>query len=158
MNTRYSSKTMMTTKMLMVAAIFASALCTAAATDKPGFVIVQKDDLDFGPDLSKMKTIALHGNPDQPGLYIIRIRFPPGTMSRPHFHDQDRFITVIQGTWYAGTQSTFDPEKTVPIKAGGFMKHPAGAVHFDGAKDEAVIVEIRGMGPVKTTPVQAPKE
>jgi oxalate decarboxylase/phosphoglucose isomerase-like protein (cupin superfamily) len=128
--------------------------CTSfitAATDEHGFVIVQADQFDWGPDLTKVKTVVLQGDPSAPGFYIIRIRFPAGMTSRPHFHNQDRFVTVIQGTWYAGTQATYDMSKTVPIKAGGFMKHPAGAIHFDGAKDEAVIVEIRGMGPVTTT-------
>jgi hypothetical protein len=122
-----------------------------AATDEQGFVILQPDQFDWGPDLSKVKTIVLQGDPSAAGFYIIRIRFPAGMTSRPHFHNQDRFVTVIQGTWYAGTQATYDMNKTVPIKTGGFMKHPAGAIHFDGAKDEAVIVEIRGMGPVTTT-------
>lgn len=27
------------------------------------------------------------------------------------------------------------------------MKHPAGAVHFDGSKGEDAIVQISGMGP-----------
>jgi len=121
-----------------------------AATDEKGFVILQKDDFDWGPDLSKIKTIALHGDPNKAGYYIIRIRFPPGQTSRPHAHDQDRFVTVIQGTWYVGRGTKYDMSTTVPIKSGGFMKHPAGAAHYDGAKDEAVIVEIRGMGPVKT--------
>jgi hypothetical protein len=128
--------------------------CTSsitAATDEHGFVILQPDQFDWGPDPTKVKTIVLQGDPSAEGFYIIRIRFPAGMTSRPHFHNQDRFVTVIQGTWYAGTQTTYDMSKTVPIRTGGFMKHPAGAIHFDGAKDEAVIVEIRGMGPVTTT-------
>ena len=44
----------------------------------------------------------------------------------------------------------FDPAKTTPIKAGGFMLHPAGFHHWDGAKDQEVIVQIIGMGPVQT--------
>ena len=83
----------------------------------------------------------------------MRIRFPAGASSSPHYHSQDRFITVIEGTWYAGTDASHDMNKTVAIPAGGFMKHPAGAVHYDGAKDSAVVVEIRGMGPVTTTRV-----
>lgn len=122
-----------------------------AATDEQGFVILQHAELDWGPDLSKTKTIVLHGDPAAAGFYIIRIRFPAGASSRPHSHSHDRFITVIQGTWYAGRGANYDMNDTVAIKPGGFMKHPAGAVHFDGAKDEAVIVEIRGMGPVTTT-------
>jgi hypothetical protein len=30
------------------------------------------------------------------------------------------------------------------------MYHPAGYHHYDGAKDEDVIVQIMGMGPVET--------
>jgi hypothetical protein len=91
------------------------------------------------------------GDPSKPGIYVYRNRFAPGRMSRPHFHDQDRYVTVIKGTWWTGEGDVFDPNKTVPIKAGGFMYHPAGFHHYDGAKDEEVIVQIMGMGPVKTT-------
>ena len=137
--------------LVIVAALSWSASFGAGTPDSQGFVIVQQADLDWGPDLTKIKTIALQGDPSAPGFYIIRIRFPAGNSSRPHSHDQDRFITVIEGTWYAGVGAEYDMSKTTAIKVGGFMKHPAGAVHFDGAKDDAVIVEIRGMGPVKTT-------
>jgi hypothetical protein len=34
--------------------------------------------------------------------------------------------------------------------AGGMMFHPAGLHHYDGAKEEDVIVQIMGMGPVQT--------
>ncbi len=80
----------------------------------------------------------------------MRVRFSPGVMSRPHSHDRDRHVTVIEGTWHAGTQRSFDPGATVALAPGSFMLHPAGAVHYDGARDEPVIVEIRGMGPVST--------
>ncbi|MFB3104215.1 MAG: cupin domain-containing protein [Pseudomonadales bacterium] len=100
-----------------------------------------------------MRIANLAGNPSEEGLYVMRIRFPAGMFSQPHFHDRDRFITVIEGVWYAGTQAEFDKDNTVALPAGSFMKHPAGGVHYDGAKEEAVIVEIRGMGPVTTTSV-----
>lgn len=45
--------------------------------------------------------------------------------------------------------------KTVPMKAGSFVKHAAGGIHFDGAKDEEVVLQIVGMGPAST--VQAGK-
>jgi quercetin dioxygenase-like cupin family protein len=91
------------------------------------------------------------GDPSKPGMYVYRNRFAPGRTSRPHFHDQDRYVTVIKGTWWTGEGDVFQPDKMVPIKAGGFMFHPAGYHHYDGAKDEEVIVQIMGMGPVKTT-------
>ena len=98
--------------------------------------------------------VVITGDPSKPGIYVLRVRFGPGRMSRPHFHDQDRFITVVKGTWWVSLgpgSEVFDPDKTVPVKEGSFVKHPAGGHHYDGAKDEAVIVQIMGMGPVKTT-------
>jgi quercetin dioxygenase-like cupin family protein len=94
--------------------------------------------------------MVVYGDPAKPGLYAIRRRFKPGEMTRPHYHDQDRLVTVIKGTWYTGEGDVFRPDKTIPIKTGGFMYHPKGFHHYDGAKNEEVIVQIIGMGPVKT--------
>ena len=85
---------------------------------------------------------------------MLRVRFPPGVQSAPHFHDQDRHVTVLEGTWAFGTDASGDCGRTKPLPAGSFAIHPAGAVHFDGAcGDTATVVEITGMGPVTTTPV-----
>ena len=94
--------------------------------------------------------VAVFGDPAKPGLYAIRRRFKPGEMSRPHYHDKERLVTVIKGTWYTGEGDVYDPAKTTPVKTGGFMLHPAGMHHYDGAKDQEVIVQIIGMGPVQT--------
>jgi quercetin dioxygenase-like cupin family protein len=90
------------------------------------------------------------GDPSKPVMYVTRARFAPGAGSRPHYHDQDRYVTVLKGTWWTGTGDVYKPETMRPIKAGGFMFHPAGYHHYDGARDEEVIVQIMGMGPVKT--------
>ena len=66
---------------------------------------------------------------------------------------EDRYGTVIKGTWYTGAGDEFAPDKTIPLKPGSFTKHPAGVHHFDGAKDEEVIVQISGVGPRATIPV-----
>ena len=90
------------------------------------------------------------GNSSQPGMYVIRIRFEAGRGSRPHYHNQDRWVTVIKGTWWTGNTDFYDPDNMTPIREGGLMYHPAGYHHYDGAKDEDVIVQIMGMGPVET--------
>jgi hypothetical protein len=59
-------------------------------------------------------------------------------------------VTVIQGRWYTATGRFYEADKMVAIKTGGMMYHPAGLIHYDGARDEDVIVEIMGMGPVRT--------
>ncbi len=59
---------------------------------------------------------VLVGDPSKPGLYIVLTKWLPNNMSRPHFHPNDRFITVIKGTWWMGTGTTFDPASTVPVR------------------------------------------
>jgi quercetin dioxygenase-like cupin family protein len=90
------------------------------------------------------------GDPAKPGWYVSRTRFAAGSGTRPHYHDQDRYVTVIAGTWWTGAGDVYKPETMVPIKAGGFMFHPAGYHHYDQARDEDVVVQIIGVGPVKT--------
>jgi quercetin dioxygenase-like cupin family protein len=103
------------------------------------------------PDGLGFKTAVVEGDPAKPGLYIIQVKFPPGVMSRPHTHREDRYATVIKGTWYTGEGTEFAPDKTVPLKPGSYMKHPAGTPHFDGAKNEEVILQLAGIGPSQTT-------
>ena len=135
-------------------ALFIAVMC-ATTTRADQFVTLTPDQIEWVEVNDEgLRVAMLAGNPNAEGLYVMRIRFPAGVFSRPHFHDQDRFITVIEGTWFAGTQTEFDKEATVALPAGSFMKHPAGGVHYDGAKDAAVIVEIRGLGPVTTTSVE----
>lgn len=134
--------------------------CSAASgqavrPDAQGFIHVTPDEIAWGGG-SGMQTVVIAGDPSKPGLYAIRVKFPPGVMSRPHFHNQDRYVTVIKGTWWTATgpaADVFNPDKTVPLEAGSFMMHPAGAHHYDGAKGEEVVVQIIGMGPVTTTQV-----
>lgn len=119
-----------------------------------GFEIIQVDEFNWDLNSTELQQIVIHGDPSEEGLYILRARFPAGVTSIPHTHNQDRFVSVIEGTWYAGTDASHDINRTTRIPAGGYMLHPAGAVHYDGANHEApVIVEIRGMGPVVTETV-----
>src|ERR1041384_7231684 len=49
------------------------------------------------------KLAVVRGDPAKPGPYIVLYKWPPHRMSRPHFHPNDRFITVLSGTWWVGT-------------------------------------------------------
>jgi quercetin dioxygenase-like cupin family protein len=136
-----------------VAALVLTASISGAQSSSPALVDstrlrLQADAAEaaFGKEVQ----VTVFGDPAKAGLYAIRRRFKPGEMSRPHYHDKDRLVTVIKGTWYTGEGDLFDPSKTTGIKTGGFMLHPAGFHHWDGAKDEEVIVQIIGMGPVST--------
>jgi len=121
-----------------------------AAVDKDGFVRIMMDEIGFEGDENSPQITLIYGDPEQEGFYLLRARFAPGVFSTPHYHSTDRHVTVIKGTWYTGTGDSFDRDDTVPLSPGSYMMHPAGAVHYDGAKDEEVIVEIKGIGPVTT--------
>lgn len=114
--------------------------------------IVQTDKLEWKdyPGLPGVKFVVIAGNPREAGIYVIRAKFAPHTMSKPHSHPEARYVTVLKGTWWAGVGEKFDPDSTTPIPAGGFAVHTPGKVHYDGAKDEEAIVQIMGMGPSRT--------
>ncbi len=91
--------------------------------------------------------VVLHGDPTKPGPYVTLNRFKPGNFSKPHFHPNDRFITVLKGTWWVATGNKWDKNNMEPMPAGSFVTHFGKQVHWDGAKDEEAWVLIVGEGP-----------
>jgi len=146
-----SFKTRFVMPALGVAAMLAVAPSLSAQSDKD-FQITFPENIVWKDAGHGVKIAVVYGDPSKPGQYVIRAHFPPGVMSSPHFHGEDRHVTVIQGTWNAGKDDSWDPAATVPLKTGSYMFHPAGGVHYDGsAGAEGAIVQIVGMGPSKTT-------
>jgi hypothetical protein len=84
-------------------------------------------------------------------LYGLHQRTKGNHFSRPHFHPNDRYIVVLQGTWWVGSGSKFDPNNTTPMPAGSFITHFGKQVHWDGAKDEDAVLLIMGEGPATAT-------
>ena len=141
-------------KTTVVAVLSCLSLASAALVFAQDPVVrVKPEDLKWTakPEDLGFQQAIVEGDPAKPGLYIIQVKFPPGVMSKPHFHGETRYATVIKGTWYTGAGDVFDPEKTVALKPGSFMKHPQGAHHYDGSKNEEVILQLMGMGPSTTT-------
>ena len=137
-------------------AALAVALAPSAAQTVRDFIRIAPEDVRFKSPLGiGPEQAGLFGDPSKPGLYVIRVRFPPGAHSNPHFHSRDRHATVIKGVWWNGVGEELDFNKAIPMKAGSYVLHPANGVHWDGAGDEEVVVQIIGEGPVETTPVDA---
>lgn len=133
----------------------------AFAAEPDGFRRMVPDDTPWSaadPAALGVRQAVIAGDPKGPGVYVIRVRFPPHVMDHPHFHPNARYVTVLEGTWCAGTGEHFDPKTAVGMPAGSFMYHPARAAHWDGScNDEAVVVQITGEGPAETIQVD-PKE
>jgi mannose-6-phosphate isomerase-like protein (cupin superfamily) len=95
-------------------------------------------------------TATLFGDQSKPGFYVVMNRFQPGTWDQPHYHAYDRYILILSGTWWVDTGMTYDPEKrTVPLKAGTFVVHPARQIHYDGVRPGSgeVTMMVFGQGP-----------
>jgi hypothetical protein len=121
-----------------------------------GIVRIQLDKAKWTPTEGNtlgVETAILEGDPDKPGYYLTVNHFPPGVMSRPHFHPDERHCIVIKGTWYTNTGDVFTTKGAVPLKPGDYMRHPLGSHHFDGALDDDVYVAIAGTGPGGITTV-----
>ena len=128
----------------------------ASAEEKPGFIRITPSEIRWIPIPGGLgaKFAVVLGDPSKPGPYVIRAMFPPHVMDSPHTHPNDRYVTVLSGTWYAGTGPTFDPATATPLPAGSVMFHPGGAAHWDGsAGDDGAVVQITGMGPAPSIPL-----
>ncbi|MGC1901081.1 MAG: cupin domain-containing protein, partial [Pseudolabrys sp.] len=129
------------------AAMFLSGMATiscAAELDPKAVVFKLPDQINWGPG-GNQQTI-LFGHPTKPGLYGVMTKWLVGNQ---HFHPNDRFITVLSGTWWVGSGPDFDPNASVPMPAGAFVTHYGKQVHWDGADAVLLIV---GEGPATITP------
>jgi quercetin dioxygenase-like cupin family protein len=122
--------------------------------DAEGFIVVTPEALAASFSTGTGRQRVLYGNPSQPGLYVVQLVWEPGSGSTPHTHNEARLINVLEGTWYVATGEaarTYNPDGTRPVTAGTFIYEPADGVHYDMSKDERVVVQIMGIGPVRTT-------
>ncbi len=143
---------------LIITGVIAPAV--SGVPDGSGFVRITPAEVHWQdvPGGHGAQQAILLGDPNKPGIYVVRAKFPPYVMDHPHWHPNARYVTVLEGTWYTGTGDTFDLAKAVPLKPGSIMMHPAKATHWDGsAGPETVIVQIIGEGPVASTLVD-PKQ
>jgi quercetin dioxygenase-like cupin family protein len=126
--------------------------------DPEGFIIVTPEALTDAFTAGGRQKV-LFGNPSAPGLYVVQLQWEPGSGSCPHIHNEARLINVLEGTWYVATGEdarTYKPNEMTPVHAGTFIYEPANGVHYDEAKDQRVVVQIMGIGPVNTTSLMPP--
>ena len=69
---------------------------------------------------------------------------------------------VISGTWWVNSGENFEPEATVPVPTGGFVRRVAHTPHYDGVKKggkEPAVIGIFGQAPIEfklTDPTKPP--
>ena len=95
---------------------------------------------------------TLYGGLDKPGIYLVLMKWYPGYMSAPHSYATDRLSLVLSGTWWVNSGADFDPDNTVPVPAGGFVRRVADTPHYDGVKrgaKQAAVIALFGVAPVQ---------
>jgi hypothetical protein len=140
---------------LVIAASLAGTLSISSAAELNPAALVYKlpDQIPWGPvNAAGAQSAVVVGDPTKPGFYMVYNKWTKGNhFSRPHFHPNDRYIVVLQGTWWVGTGSKFDLANTTPMPPGTFVTHFGKQVHWDGAKDEDAVLLIMGEGPATAT-------
>jgi hypothetical protein len=111
-------------------------VATAVELNPKAIAIRQADELKWRDPTgaAPVNQVVLFGDPAKPGFYMVMNRFQPGSFSRPHFHPNDRFITVIKGTWYVGTgkvgqgrhHSRQGRRRGHPLRQGGALRWRQG--------------------------------
>ena len=140
---------------LLAAMVLSLGPATAGELNPKTLVYKLPSQIHWVKNPSGAEMAVLVGEPSKPGLYVVLVKWTAHHMSHPHWHPNDRFITVISGTWWVGTGNKFDPDGTVALPAGSFVTHFGKQVHYDGAKDEDAVLEIVGEGPDTNTPAEA---
>jgi hypothetical protein len=133
---------------------------SAAELNPAALAYKMPDQIPWGPvNAAGAQSAVVVGDPSKPGFYMVYNKWTKGNhFSHPHFHPNDRYIVVLQGTWWVGTGPKFDPENgTVPMPVGSFVTHYGKQVHWDGAKDEDAVLLIMGEGPATSTEVTMEK-
>ena len=148
-------------RFLTIASIFLCIATLSAATlngadlDPKNIKITLPQDVKWKSGNGNESYVII-GDPSKPGeLYIMFEKWLPHHNSRPHSHPNDRYITVVQGTWWVQTGTHYDPADLKPLPQGTTVTHFANTVHYDGAKDEPCILLVVGYGPTRAPRPQA---
>jgi len=103
----------------------------------------------FPPESAEMA--KLYGDPNEPGPYLVLMKWHPGYMSAPHTYSTSRICVVVAGTWWVNSGADFDPSNTVPVPTGGFVLRVVRTPHYDGVRAEGkdpAVIAIFGIAPI----------
>jgi quercetin dioxygenase-like cupin family protein len=144
-------------RLILAIAAATTTAVLAAELDPAAVAHVTPDQFKWRDPTDQVATnqATLYGDPNKNGLYIYINKFKPGRFGNPHYHPNDRFITVIDGASWHGTGTVVDPAQAKRVSKGTFMIDHASKVHWGGNKDEGGSYLITGMGPA--TSVEVPK-
>ncbi len=119
-------------------------LALAAMTTQPGAVVITPATIPWGPTAADGTRFALlDGQREVAGQqFSYAFALPPGAWDKPHSHSSTARIFVLKGVLKLGWGAAMDKAQAQAFPAGSFVVVPAGAVHFDGADEETIILGV----------------
>jgi quercetin dioxygenase-like cupin family protein len=73
-------------------------------------------------------------------LFTYAFQIPAGVWDEPHSHCAAAHLVVASGTLRLGCGPHPDRSRAVAYPAGSVLFVPAGAVHYDGAEEDTVLI------------------
>jgi quercetin dioxygenase-like cupin family protein len=142
-------------------ALFVAALALSAAFSLPPAhgeslvpVRLTPEELKWVAQPNGNQQAVMAGNQKETGLYMYRTRFPANYRNKPHFHPDQRIVTVMSGTLYVGYGEKMDDNQMKALPAGSIFTEPPRQPHYVWAKDGEVVVQVTGYGPSDTTVIE----
>lgn len=136
--------------MLKAVVLVSGLLCFAS----PAAAQVNTGDLKWGPAPAIFPAGAqmsvLSGEPTKAGVFVLRLKMPPGYKIPAHQHPSDEYVTVISGDLSLGMGDKLDPAMSAKLAPGGFALAGAKMNHFAFSTGGAV-VQVSAEGPFGMT-------
>lgn len=90
---------------------------------------------------------VLEGNPQQEGIFTMRVKFPPFYKLPAHTHPKDERVTVLEGAVYIGFGNSIDTSNARKFTIGSYYLNPVNEAHYVFTGEEGVTFQVTGMGP-----------
>ena len=125
---------------LAAACALVMAAPAAAGEDHHDYALPDEIDWGAGPDFIEpgAELAVLAGNPAE-GAFTARLRLPEGYDIHSHMHPEPKYLTVIEGALYIGYGEELDKSDGTRVPAGGFVKVPAGHMHYEWFEEETIL-------------------
>lgn len=118
-------------------------------------VKTSSDELSWTKLGEKVWFSPITGNEKTPGMYVYRVKFEKGHKNEPHYHTDERVVTVLAGSLYVGFGKEFKESEMVKLSTGGTYTEPKKFPHYVWAKDQEVVLQVVGSGSSKRVSVNA---
>ena len=142
--------------LVITACVVLSVLAAAAQTSAPRVMALTPAEMKWQTQgalaAGGVEQLNLVGDPNQPGPYTLRLRFPKGAKIAPHSHPDSREVTILSGLFATGYGEKFDAANLKILPAGSFYTEPANVPHYIEIKEDAVL-QVSGTGPSGRRPV-----